>query len=287
MKHQSKISYKVIAGWPCLPEGLELGHITGVGVDSLDRVHVLSRQRHSVFVFGLDGGVVDRWGEDILTNPHGICIGPDDSVYVADVDDHTVRKFSPDGNLLYTLGTEGCEGEQGKPFHRPTDVALAPTGELYVSDGYNGPWVHKFSPDGELLRSWGKPGAGPGEFNLPHGIWVGRDCRVWVADRENHRIQIFSPDGEFLAERTGFKRPCNIFIDDDEGLVYVPELAERLTILDLEGRLLARWTEWSEETPGRFVAPHAVWTDSHGDLYVAEVLEGRRVQKFARASVPG
>jgi len=281
-RDRSNRRYKLLAGWPRLPAGTELGQATGVAGDSQGRIYVLSRQRRCVFVFDRDGGVVDCWGAEILTNPHGICIGEDDSVYVADTDDHTVRKFSPEGELLQTLGTRGQEGEEGRPFHRPTGVTIAPSGELYVSDGYHGCWVHRFSPDGALISTWGGSGCRPGEFNLPHAVWAGRDGRVWVADRENGRLQVFSPDGEFLAQWTRLRRPCSIFIDGD-GTVYVPELAHRLSIFDPEGELVARWEAWAAETPGRFVAPHSVWVDSRGALYVSEVLEGRRVQKFARA----
>lgn len=273
--------YKLVPGWPRLPEGTELGQVTGVAGDSGRRIYVVSRQRRSMFVFDRDGDLIGRWGEDIFTNPHGICIEMDGRVYVTDIDDHTVRWFTPDGRLLGTLGTVGQEGEEGKPFHRPTGVAIAPSGELYVSDGYSGSWVHRFSPDGELMSSWGGSGAGPGRFDLPHGVCVGRDGRVWVADRGNGRIQIFSPGGEFLAQWTDMDLPCSPFIDED-GVVYVPELGHGLSIFDPGGEVLARWQDWGGATPGRLVAPHTVWIDSRGDLYVSEVLEGQRVQKFTR-----
>ena len=278
---RSDYRYRLIPGWPRLPAGTELGQVTGVAGDSERRIYVVSRQRRSVFVFDRDGDLMDRWGEDTFTNPHGICVGADGSVYITDIDDHTVRRFTPEGRLLRTVGTVGQEGEEGRPFHRPTGVAIAPSGELYVSDGYSGSWVHRFSEEGELIGSWGGSGAGPGQFDLPHGVCVGRDGRVWVADRGNGRIQVFSPDGEFLTQWTGMDLPCSLFIDED-GVVYVPELTHRLSIFDPGGRLLARWQDWGGEMPGRLVAPHTAWVDSNGHLYVSEVLEGQRVQKFAR-----
>lgn len=283
MDHRPELSYTLVPDWPRVPEGRTLGHVPGVAVDSRDRVHVISREEKSVIVFDLDGNIIGSWGEGIFTNPHGLHITPDDCVFISDANDHTVRKFTPEGELIQTLGTEGCEGEEGKPFHRPTAVAIAPSGEIYVSDGYAGFRVHKFSPDGELLLSWGEQGEGPGQFAVPHSLWVGSDGRVWVADRENHRIQIFSPDGEYLVEWWGFDMPCTVFIDG-EGIVYVPQLTHRLTILDLEGTVLGSWggDEDKAEPPARFASPHTACTDSRGDLYIGEVLEGARLLKFTR-----
>src|SRR5262249_5479221 len=149
----------------------------------------------------------------IFKRAHGIFIGPDDAVYCIDDFDHTFRKFTTDGKLLMTLGTSGKPSDtgatsidfrtirhSGPPFHYPTDLALAPDGSLYVSDGYGNARIHKFSPDGRLLFSWGEPGDGPGQFRVPHGIAVDRQGFVYVADRENSRVQIFAPDGKYLSE---------------------------------------------------------------------------------------
>src|SRR4029077_310489 len=129
--------------------------------------------------------------------------------------DHTVRRFTPEGTLLLTLGRSGQPSDNGiagndyrtirragPPFHRPTNMALAEDGAIYVTDGYGNARVHKFAPNGRLLLSWGEPGGGPGQFNLPHGIAVDRDGRVYVADRENSRVQVFTPEGEYLTEWT-------------------------------------------------------------------------------------
>jgi sugar lactone lactonase YvrE len=176
----------------------------------------------------------------------------------------------------------------GPPFNRPTDVAIAPNGELYVSDGYGNARVHRFTADGKLIQSWGEPGSGPGQFMLPHGIWVAADGRVFVADRENDRIQIFSPSGEFLAQWTHVQRPTDICIGRDR-LVYVSELTwlpgqrsytkgvydkkmpGRVSVLDLQGNVLARWGGEDGAAPGNFWAPHTICVDSRGDIYVGEV----------------
>ena len=150
-----------------------------------------------------------------------------------------MRKFTPDGSLLLTLGNRGRPSDTGAtsiafrtirvagaPFHYPTNLALSPSGEMYVSDGYGNARVHKFDPNGQLLFSWGEPGSGPGQFQVPHGIAVGPDGTVYVADRENSRIQLFNPAGSYLAEWTDVARPCQICIDG-AGDVYVAELGFR------------------------------------------------------------
>jgi len=276
-----EFTYEVAEGWGKLPEGWEFSRVAGVVVDSRDRVYVFNRSAHPMMVFDRDGKFLKSWGEGMFATPHGICIGSDDCIYLADSGNHTVRKFTTDGDLLMTLGTEGVEGADGSPFRRPTDVALSPSGEIYVSDGYGNSRVHKYSPDGKLLMSWGESGDGDGQFNLPHGIFVSRYNLVYVADRENHRIQVFTPEGRFVSWWTGFRQPCTLFIDREDN-VYVPELQHRISILNLNGELLARWGEKESRDPGQFVAPHTACVDSRGDLYVGEVLEGQRIQKFVR-----
>ncbi|MSS70666.1 MAG: hypothetical protein EXS64_04165 [Candidatus Latescibacteria bacterium] len=273
-------TYEVVEGWGQLPEGWAFKQAAGVAVDAQDRVYVFCRGEHPVIVFDREGRFLKAWGEGVFKMPHGICIGPDGNLYLVDAGDHTVRVYTPEGGLLRTLGQAGQPVEE-RPFNKPTDLAFSPSGAFYVSDGYGNARVHKFSKDGELLFSWGTPGDGPGEFRLPHSVWVDREERVYVADRENHRIQVFTPEGAFLSQWTGFQRPCDIFIDA-EGAVYVPELHHRMSILSLDGAVLARWGDAESRRPGEFIAPHAAWTDSRGDLYVGEVLEGQRLQKFAR-----
>ena len=142
--------------------------------------------------------------------------------------------------------------------------------------------MHKFADDGTLEHSWGEPGDGPGQFNLVHSVWEA-EGKVFVADRQNHRIQVFTPQGEYLEEWGGFIQPCKLFVDSNN-IMYVAELQSRVTILDLEGNVLAQLgdPEYRKPEPGQFIGPHGVWVDSHGDLYVCEVLMGQRIQKFLR-----
>jgi len=279
----SNHTYEVQEGWGQLPEGWKFGWIPAVAVDSQDRIYVYSRSEHPMVVFARSGNFLTSWGEGILKDAHGIFIDVEDHIYCVERNTHVMRKFTKDGELLMTLGIPNQPGAEGEPFNLPTDIALGPDGEMFISDGYGNARVHKYSPDGELIMSFGTPGTGPREFNLPHSVWVDPRNRVMVADRQNNRIQLFTLDGEYITEWGDFLHPDDIFIDLD-GIVYVAELEQRVTILTLDGEVLAQWgSERGSEVPGEFLAcPHGIWADSHGDLYVGEVQANHRLQKFIR-----
>lgn len=294
--------FHVVEGWEQLPEGRRHEDVAAVAVDSRDRVYLFTRTESAVFVYERDGRFVGSWGEgEFSERAHGITIGPDDRVYCVDDADHTVRKFSTDGEPLLTLGTRGRASDTGydgaayatiaragPPFNRPTNLAIAPTGDLYVADGYGNARVHQFAPDGRLIRSWGAPGGGPGEFRIPHGICVLADGRVLVADRENDRIQLFDLDGRYLDEWRDIQRPTQLCVGP-EGLIYVAELwwrtgqrshrfgeitadrYGRVSVLDPGGAVVTRWGGTAPGTSGGFTAPHGIAVDSRGDVYVAEV----------------
>jgi DNA-binding beta-propeller fold protein YncE len=301
--HGEMLSYDALGSWAKLPDGWAFIDVAGVAVDSHDRVFVFNRGEHPVTIFDRDGNFVGSWGESLFVRPHGITIGPDDAVYCTDDSDHTVKKFTPEGKPLLVLGTSGRASDTGAtsvdfrtiqrssaPFHYPTNLALAADGSMYVADGYGNARIHKFSPDGRHLFSWGEPGGEPGEFRIPHGIAVDGEGNVVVADRENSRLQFFGPDGRFLEQWSDIARPCQVVIDAS-GRVYVADLGYRagmwpgttarspdatggrVSIFDRGGRLLARWGGGSNPTaPGDFFAPHDLCLDSRGDLYVGEVI---------------
>ena len=280
---QGTHQYTVQENWWTLPEGWEFGWVPAVAVDSQDRVYVYSRSEHPMVVFDRDGNFIDAWGDDILKDAHGIFIDADDNIYCTERDTHVMRKFTTEGELLMTLGTPDEPGAEGEPFNKPTDFALGPDGEMYISDGYGNARVHKYSPDGELIKSWGQPGTGPGEFDLPHCVRVDPRNRLMVADRENNRIQFFTLDGEYIEEWGDLLQPDTIYIDEDD-LVYIAELGQRISIMTLDGEVISQWgSERGSTVPGEFLAcPHGIWLDSHGDLYVGEVQADARLQKFIR-----
>lgn len=286
-------TYDLVEGWGQLPEGYEFNQVAGVAVDKDDQVHLFNRSSHQMMVFDREGNFIKSWSVQ-FANPHGIHIGPDGNFYLADRDAHVVLKYSPDENLLLTLGTRNKPSDTGYtaeervvhrpagPFNLPAGVAVAPNGDIFVADGYGNSRVHKYTSDGSLLNSWGVPGkVNPSNFHLPHGILVDRDGRVVVCDRENHRVQLFDQEGEFMGMWTGFRQPTDLAQGPD-GEFYVSELSHRISIVDNDGKVLAQWGGESSHEPGQFVAPHGIAIDSRGDLYVSEVLQGQRVQKFLR-----
>ena len=293
--------YEVVPGWGQLPTALSNADVAGVATDSKDRVYVFNRGEHPVIVLDRDGKFLHDWGEDLFARAHGIWIGPDDMLYFTDDFDHTVHKCTLSGDVILTLGTSGCPSDTGvvnfdyrtmkqpgPPFNYPTNLALSVEGEMYVSDGYGNARIHRFSPDGELLFSWGESGDGPGQFHVPHGIGVDSTGRVFVADRENNRLQIFTPDGEFLSEWTQVVRPCELFIDSEDN-VFVAEVGRRcglfpwmtpdpkstggrVSVFNRDGELQTRWGGGDHPcAPSDFYAPHDIWVDSQGSVYVGEV----------------
>ena len=189
--------------WEKLPEGMHKVEVPGVAVDSQDRVYPITRNPDNpVLVFDKDGNFIRTFGKGLFSDrAHGIFIGPDDSVYCADDGVHTIMKFTPEGEHLMTIGTPGVSTEiwKGDPFNRPTHAAVSRnTGHIFISDGYGNFRVHKYTADGEFVKSWGEPGIDTGQFLRPHNIAVDADDRVLVADREAHRVQIFDADGNFI-----------------------------------------------------------------------------------------
>jgi DNA-binding beta-propeller fold protein YncE len=268
--------YDVVRPWGTLPPGWRLGLVSHVAVDSRDRVYFYQRAEPPVLVFDADGHFLTAWGGQRLRDAHGIFIGPDDHVYLCNRDEHEVLKLSPDGRILLVLGHRGRPALQA-PFNHPADVAVSPSGEIYVADGYGNSSVHRFSPEGRHLASWGAAGPGPGEFTTPHGIWVDRPDRVLVADRENNRVQLLSPEGDYYGEWRDLYHPMDIYVDGG-GTVYVTDQIPRLSMYSRDGLLLARGRPVN-------VGAHGVWGDSRGNLYLAEV-GVNQVTKLVRRARP-
>src|SRR5262245_49892498 len=213
--------YHVVHGWPKVPRGEVLGWVvSGVGVDSRGDVFVLHRAgrewpssgeldlrpiaRPTVLVFdGVTGALRAAWGAATFAMPHGLTIDREDNVWITDVALHQVYKFTRDGRLLLTIGERGAAGDDGAHFNRPTKVAVAADGSIYVADGYRNSRVARFGPDGGFVSQWGAKGSGPGQFDLPHAVALDAQGRVYVADRNNARVQIFEADGRYANEWKG------------------------------------------------------------------------------------
>jgi DNA-binding beta-propeller fold protein YncE len=292
--------YEIAEGWGKLPENMQYGNTHGIVVDSQDRVYVHNTSKDAVVVFDRQGNFLNSWGAEFAEGAHGLFYSKESSgeyLYLADQLRHIVVKMTLEGKEVFRLGVpEGIYQTENE--YRPTDVAVAPNGDFYVCDGYGKSWIHHYSPVGEYIRSWGGKGSDPGQLDCPHGIWV--DTRnaepcIYVADRKNHRIQVFTLEGEHLRFVTDDLDYICCFYQYGEEL-YIPDLHSRVTILDKEDKLIVHLGEdqeaWRQEgwprrpaaerRVDRFVSPHAVCVDSHGDLYVAEWVPDGRVTKLIR-----
>jgi len=295
--------YEPVSRWPNLPPEWNLVEAAAAATDSSDRVFVFNRGVHPMTVLSPDGEVVSHWDDASFARAHGITIDADDCIFCVDDLDHTVKKFTPDGRLLMTLGTSGQFSEtgatsvdfrtvqrSGPPFNFPTNVALNSAGEIFVADGYGNARIHKFSAQGRLIHSWGTPGSGPGQFHIPHGIAIDNRDVLYVADRENSRIQRFTQQGTYIDQWNDVARPCDVYIDSNQ-VVYVAELgyragmwpgtsapsadapSGRVSLFSTDGDLLMRLGGGDDSSAGvNFFAPHDIWVDSQGSLYVSEVI---------------
>ena len=275
-----------LAHWGDLPAGMSLVETPGVSVAADDTVYLLTRNpANPVIVLDAGGAFQRTFGAGTFTNrTHAILAADDGFIYCADDGSHTITKWTPAGELLLTIGRphEPAPRFSGEPFNRPTDIAIAEDGAIFISDGYGNARVHKYSPSGEHLLSWGAPGIDPGQFLCPHNIAL-RGDRVYVADREAHRVQIFDLDGGLVTMWNNVHRPCGLSVGPD-GHIYIGELngvalmdgalgiGHRVSAYDAGGTLLGRYGDPEEGSePGRFIAPHAIAVDSRGDVYVGEV----------------
>ena len=280
-----RYAYEMREDWATLPTGWTFGGVSAVATDSQNRVYAFQRKDPPILVFDRDGNYLSSWGTSTFADPHGINI-VDDVIYVTDRNDHVALKFTLDGKPLMVVGTRGQASDTGAtkdielpprsagPFNKPTEMMVAPSGDLYVSDGYRNSRVHRFSSQGALLDSWGKPGKEePGEFHLPHSLWVDKQGQVYVCDRENSRIQVFTGAGKFLSQWRDIVKPTDISFDAEE-IAYVSEQRPSISVLEKSGKVLARF-----DTP---VSGHGLWVDAiTGDVYLASV-GAKKLIKYVR-----
>lgn len=275
IKHDS-LGYHVV-DFLQIPPQYALEAVSGVATDSDGNVIIFHRGEHPIRVYDKEGQYVRSFGNGLFSSAHGLRVDGDDNIWVTDNANHTVTKFSPEGDILMTLGKKDEPGEDSNHFFKPADIAFAQNGDLYVADGYGNSRVVKFDKDGKYLLAWGKKGTGPGEFNLPHAVRLDKQDNIYVADRENDRIQVFDSTGHFLREFGGFA-PFGLFITSDQVLHVADGRANKAIRMTLHGSVIESWGSTGAE-PGNFQLPHGLTVGTDGAIYISEII-GKRVQKF-------
>ena len=283
---QGNYKYEMQADWLKMPNQWK-GSMAAVTVDSKDHIYAFNRGDHPVQVFNKHGDFLHSWGEGLFASPHGIYADKQDNIWIVDRNNGQIFKFTTDGELLLTIGVKGFRSNSGVdnslfthtlfkdvtrpggPFNLPANIAVSDNGNLYIADGDANCQMHIFSPEGKHISSWGEPGNGPGQFVLPHAVWIDRKGRVLVADRENNRIQVFDQSGNFLHQwPSNLIGPACIWIDNND-VVFIPEHnGGFFSVLSLDGELLSRWG--SE----KYKNCHGVSGDSDGNIYFVQPING-------------
>ncbi len=258
-----------------MPEGWKFGRVSAVTTDSKGDVYVFHRGRRAdpLIVFDAKGSYLRSWGRGEFSNPHGIRADKDDNIWTVDNGNHTVQKWTREGKLLLTLGVKGRRGADDRTFYRPTDIAFAPNGDFYVTDGYGNSRVVKFSKDAKYLLSWGSKGTGPGQFNTPHSVAVDSKGAVYVSDRENNRIQIFDANGKFLRQWTHLGATQNLFMTPKDELWIITHRnnIENLTYDTLAGRIM-RIDPATGKILGSMESPgHWIHVSRAGEIFIGSL----------------
>lgn len=304
---RNNIKYDLVADWPQFPATFQPGNPTGIGIDTNQNIIVFHRASREWPLIGpmpsdyIDSNtilVIDRktgkiknsWGAGLFIMPHGLTVDRENNIWVTDVGLHQVLKFSHEGKLLMTLGQPKVPGADSAHFNRPTDIAIAANGVIYISDGYKNSRIIKFTPSGKFISQWGIKGTGNGEFDIPHGIALDdASAKVYVADRENNRIQIFDSSGRYLQQWTdkSFGSICAIAFDpttkrliavDDDSFLKLKHKGSDILIFDADGKVQTRFGR-SGSYNGPLCWYHDVAVDNDGNIYTGDIL-GNHIQKF-------
>jgi DNA-binding beta-propeller fold protein YncE len=292
-------TYVVDPKWPAKPADFHWGHVPGIAVDAKDHVYVFTRANPPVQVYDAQGKLLRAWGTKIIGSAHHIKIDHEGNVWIADLDQHVARKFTPEGKLLLTLGTPGKAGRDKTHLFLPTDMAITPAGEIFVSDGYGNARVVHFDKEGKYVHEWGELGSAPGQFSIPHAIALDSKGRLYVADRNNVRVQVFDQKGKFLAQWTDLIVPWGFCITPKDeiwvcgsspmqwrkrdGALGCPPKDQIFMKFNPQGKLLQLFALPKGldglERPGEVNWVHAIAVDSRGNLYLGDII-GKRAQKF-------
>ena len=271
--------YEPVAIWDEASAGMQFDKILGIGIDSKGRVYATAgKGEKGVLVFNAAGKVVDSWGKGFV-DKHGLRV-IDDKVWVTDRERHIVMQFTLDGKLVRTLGTDGRSGLGENEFNKPSDVAIAPNGDVYVSDGYGNSRVMRFGADGKFKQKWGEKGDGPGEFDLVHNMVIDKKGRVYIADRENERVQIFDANGKFLEQWKHVGKPFGLYIDDKMNVYITDGESNNVYVVSERGKVLSKFGK-TGGGPGEFKMAHSITVDKKGNIYGAEG-DGQRIQVVSR-----
>jgi hypothetical protein len=299
-------SYEVVPGWPQRPAEAKPAAVPAISLDREGNVWIYTRANPVVQVYSPDGRYLRGWREeDPKTVPHGLKFDRDGNVWLVDCGLHVARKFTPEGKLLMTLGTLGVPGEDDKHLKAPTDITFTPDGDIFISDGYGNSRVIHFDKDGRYIKAWGTLGTGPGEFSLVHAIGSDSKGRLYVADRNNVRVQIFDREGKLLDTWANILVPWGFWISPADEIwvcgsspmpwrvdpkypgapLGCPPKDQLFMKFNTEGRVLEHWTlpkgEDEKEQPGDVNWLHVIALDASGNVYAGDII-GKRVQKFAR-----
>ena len=272
-------AYELVKGWPQIPASLTLDGATGVAIDNDDNIYLFHRGTPPVAVFTREGSYLRGFGEDIIKGgAHGITFAPDQTLWVTDINEHVLMQFTKEGKLLKTIGERGKPGETGRNFNKPTNMTFNPSGDFFVTDGYGNSRVVKFNANCEYQFAWGDSGNAPSQFYWPHGAAIDSKGTLYICDRQNSRIQIFTQNGEFITMWTKFGQPWGIDITPDDKIYIADGLNNKVYILNTNGDVLTSWGTKGTGA-GEFDLAHGIAVDSKGDVYVTEVTN-KRIQKF-------
>lgn len=306
-KEPTITEYDVDPTWPQRPENIsDKGWVSGLAIDDKDQVWFFRKGPDPVQVYTADGKFVRSWGEGQFVNPHQLRIDPEGNIWVADFGLHIVQKFTPEGKLLLTLGVRGEKGEDETHFNMPTDMAITPAGDIFITDGYGNRRIVHCDKNGKFVKAWGKYGTAPGSFVLPHAIVVDSKGRLYIADRNSGRIQVFDQDGKFLDQWSNLIMPWGISINAKDEIWVCgssphwwkrdgkyPEYKDQIFMrFSTDGRVQQVWQiplgdigedknhpDVSHLKPGEAVGVHCIAQDSKGNLFVGEIYS-ERAQKF-------
>ncbi|MDA3615694.1 peptidyl-alpha-hydroxyglycine alpha-amidating lyase family protein [Polluticaenibacter yanchengensis] len=292
--------------WLSLPEELKFGSPTGISIDTMQNIVLIHRadrewpllggmpatpiKNNTVLIIDKDNGkLINSWGGNLFIMPHGLKVDNDNNIWITDVGLNQVFKFSHEGILLMKIGEAKVSGNDSLHFNKPTDIAITKDGSFYISDGYGNSRIIKFSATGKYLFEWGKKGDKESEFNIPHGITLDENENVYVADRENNRIQVFDKNGRFLKQITDNsfgaicavafdKKQSKLFAVDDFTFLKFRHRGSDAFILDALGNVETRFGR-SGFYEGKTAWYHTLTIDSDGNIYIGDILENT-VQKF-------